>query len=141
VNFERIAASSTVAATYRPVGPRIVLVVDRQTRWRVSADVQTSLASLGDNRIADRKVPIQLVTHPAIHRLGPVEINSGSGGARTLDPLGIGMACEHENRNPGPDASSSLPLGLKADFRTCQRVHPWRQRRICRGRQAQHREG
>jgi len=84
--------------THAPVGAWIIGIANGAHAGVVEAHLQPLPLALGHNRFGGEQVPEQLIGDAGLHGPGTAHANGASRGARAGHPLGIGMACQHQDR-------------------------------------------
>ena len=122
VDLEGVATSCGVGFANAPVGAGIIAVDNRAQGRIVEADRQAPPLAQGNDRLGGEQVPVELVAHGGLHRFGPAQVHSRPRRAGATDPLGIGMASQHQNLRLAGHGDRAQPVFAQAAAGPRQRI-------------------
>ena len=97
MDLQGVAAGGGEGLAHAPVGAGIVAIGDIPHRRHIELDVEAAAAAQGHHGGCGAQIPVELVLDIGLHGRGAPQGHGGAGGASARNPLGIGMAGEHQD--------------------------------------------
>ena len=125
VNLQGVASGGGVLPPHTPVGAGLVAAEHGAHRRNVEVDVEAPLTAQHRHGVGHLEAPVVLIADAGPHRRGSVEPHGLTTGARSPNPLGVGMAGQHQDRDGRADAAGTDPVLGQRRTGPKQGIHRW----------------